>query len=89
VEKDVRLRKMSATGKLGLTEFKNKTKKQKTLFDEKRDCNKDSNKDSNKAENMATTIAIKDKINYILTWLSENEERIEELEAKISEFKKG
>lgn len=76
---------MSATGKLGLTEFKNKTKKQKTLFDEKRDCNKD----SNKAENMATTIAIKDKINYILTWLSENEERIEELEAKISEFKKG
>ena len=62
---------MSAIDKLGLIEFKNKTKKQKTLFDER-----DLNKDSNKAENMATIMAIKEKINYILTWLSESEERI-------------
>ena len=74
---------MSAIDRLGLIEFKNKTKKQKTLFDEKRDCNKD----SNKAENMATIIAIKEKINYILTWLSESEERIEALEAEVKLLK--
>ena len=74
---------MSAIDKLGLIEFKNKTKKQKTLFDEA----KDSNKDSNKAENMATIIAIKEKTNYILTWLSESEERIEELEAEVKLLK--
>ena len=73
---------MSAIDKLGLIEFKNKTKKQKTLFDER-----DLNKDSNKAENMATIIAIKEKINYILTWLSESEERIEELEAEVKLLK--
>ena len=76
---------MSELNKLGLIEFKNKTKKQRTLFNE----TKDSNKDSNKAENMATIIAIKDKINYILIWQSESEERIEELEAEVKLLKEA
>lgn len=55
---------MSAIDRLGLIEFKNQTKKQKTLFEEELG-------DSNKI------VKMKDKINYILLWLCEIEEKLE------------